>query len=171
MIKYLTFSFAISVISWIVGMVINAVLIKTEFYKKNLTKFNFITNENINRYIGIELFKWITIHSFFRYFNPKLSVKKKIRPTELPELRNEMTIAEISHLIAFFFVNVFVLIKLIGGAYLFALVILLVNIVMNLYPTLLQQQNKRRIDKYGTMLAAREAHRIRTLSSVRATAQ
>jgi len=171
MIKYLTFSFAISVISWIVGMVINAVLIKTAFYKKNLTKFNFIPNENLNRYIGIELFKWIIIHSFFKYFNPKLSVKKKIRSSELPDLYKEMTIAEISHLIAFFFVNVFVLIKLTGGSYLFASVILLVNIVMNLYPTLLQQQNKRRIDKYATMMAAREAHRIHTISPVTAMAQ
>jgi len=171
MIKYLTFSFAICVISWIVGMVINAVLIKTALYKNKLTKLNFITNENLNRYIGIDLFKWIIIHSFFRYFNPKLSVKKKIRPSELPDLRNEMTMAEINHLIAFFFVNIFVLIKLIEGYHLFVLVILLVNIMMNLYPTLLQQQNKRRIDKYGTMLIAREAHRIHTLTSVTRTVQ
>jgi len=54
MIKYLTFSFAISVISWIVGMVVNAGLIKTPFYKQYLTKLNFITDESLNRYIGIE---------------------------------------------------------------------------------------------------------------------
>ena len=66
MIKYLTFSFAISVISWIVGMVVNAGLIKTPFYKQYLTKLNFITNDDLNRYIGIGTFKWIIIHSLFK---------------------------------------------------------------------------------------------------------
>lgn len=155
MIKYLTFSFAISVISWIVGMVVNAGLIKTPFYKQYLTKLNFITDENLNRYIGIGIFKWIIIHSLFKYFNPKLSLKKKITASELPDLRNEMTIAEISHLIGFVFVIGFVLVKVGQGYCLFALVILIVNILMNLYPTLLQQQNKRRIDKYRKILAVR----------------
>ncbi|CAH0271737.1 hypothetical protein SRABI27_03514 [Pedobacter sp. Bi27] len=155
MIKYITFSFAISVISWIVGMVVNAGLIKTPFYKQYLTKLNFITDENLNRYIGIGIFKWIIIHSLFKYFNPKLSLKKKIMASELPDLRNEMTIAEISHLIGFVFVMGFVLVKVGQGYYLFALVMLIVNILMNLYPTLLQQQNKRRIDMYCKILAIR----------------
>ncbi|CAH0158409.1 MULTISPECIES: hypothetical protein [unclassified Pedobacter] len=155
MIKYITFSFAISVISWIVGMVVNAGLIKTPFYKQYLTKLNFITDENLNRYIGIGIFKWIIIHSLFKYFNPKLSLKKKIIISELPDLRNEMTIAEISHLIGFVFVMGFVLVKVGQGYYLFALVMLIVNILMNLYPTLLQQQNKRRIDKYRKILTVR----------------
>ena len=155
MIKYLTFSFAISVISWIVGMVMNAGLIKTPFYKQYLTKLNFITDENLNRYIGIGTFKWIIIHSLFKYFNPKLSLKKKIMPSELPDLRNEMTIAEISHLIGFVFVMGFILVKVGQGYYLFALIMLIVNILMNLYPSLLQQQNKRRIDKYSKLLAVR----------------
>ena len=155
MIKYLTFSFAISVISWIVGMVVNAGLIKTPFYKQYLTKLNFITDENLNRYIGIGIFKWIIIHSLFKYFNPKLSLKKKIIISELPDLRNEMTIAEISHLIGFVFVIGFILVKVGQGYYLFALIMLIVNILMNLYPSLLQQQNKRRIDKYSKLLAVR----------------
>jgi len=62
--------------------------------------------------------------------------------SELPDLRNEMTIAEISHLIGFVFVTGFVLVKVGQGYYLFALVMLIVNIQMNLYPTLLQQQSK-----------------------------
>jgi len=75
--------------------------------------------------------------------------------SELPDLRNEMTIAEIGHLIGFVFVIGFVLVKVGQGYYLFALVMLIVNILMNLYPTLLQQQNKRRIDKYFKLLTIR----------------
>jgi len=159
MIKYLTFGIAISFISWIVGVILNAVLMKTPYYHQKLSHLNFIRNENLNTYIGINLFKWIIIHSIFKYFNPKLSLKKKIKITALADLRNEMTIAEIGHLIGFCFVMVFVLIKLINGNYGFALIILLVNIVMNLYPSLLQQQNKRRIDQYHKIIAFRAGHR------------
>jgi hypothetical protein len=88
------------------------------------------------------------MHSFFRFFNPKLSIKKRILATELVEYRLEMTTAELNHLFAFAFMGVFILIKIFQGLYLFALVMLLVNILMNLYPSLLQQQNKRRIDRY-----------------------
>ncbi|KQM78048.1 hypothetical protein ASE74_15155 [Pedobacter sp. Leaf216] len=161
MIKYLTFSFSISVISWIIGMVVNAILIKTTYYNQNLTNLNFLKNERVNSYIGIGIFKWIIIHSFFKYFNPKLSMKKKIQPSELPNLRHEMTIAEISHLIGFAFVTAFAIVKIVKGQYLFALIIMIVNILLNLYPTLLQQQNKRRIDKYNRILAIRASNLVK----------
>jgi hypothetical protein len=157
MIKHLTFAFTVSVISWIVGMVANALLIKTPYYHQHLKHLNFIRNESVNSYIGIEIFKWIIIHSAFKYFNPKLSMKKQIKPSELPNLRNEMTIAEISHLIGFVFVTAFVLVKLLKGYYLSALIIMIMNILLNLYPTLLQQQNKRRIDKYSRAVTLRIA--------------
>jgi len=48
---------------------------------------------------------------------------------------------------------VFIFIKIFKGLYLFAVVMTLVNILMNIYPALLQQQNKRRIDKYLNILS------------------
>ena len=65
---------------------------------------------------------------------------------EIQNLINEMTIAEISHLIGFLFVTFFAVYKTITHDFLFGLIIMIVNIFMNLYPTLLQQENKRRID-------------------------
>ena len=65
---------------------------------------------------------------------------------DLTEIRKEMTLAEISHLIAFVFVTVFAIYIIITQNFLFALMIMIVNVVMNLFPALLQQQNKRRID-------------------------
>ena len=58
-----------------------------------------------------------------------------------------MTFSEISHLIGFVFVSFFAVYQLAKGAFLFALIITLVNIFMNMYPSLLQQENKRRIDR------------------------
>jgi len=148
MIKYFSFSLAVAFVSWIVGMIISALLSKTDFKQSRLSNLNFIKNEKINKLLGLEQFKWLIMHSFFKFFNPKLSIKKRISVTELGEYRSEMTTAELNHLFAFVFMGIFVLIKLLYGYYLFALVMLLVNILMNLYPSLLQQQNKRRIDRY-----------------------
>ena len=144
MIKYLTFGISISFISWIVGMILNSILLKTEYYKK-LSNLNFVTNKNFNKYIGIEQFKWIVKNTFFKFFNGKITLKGK--NVELSEIRKEMTIAEISHLIGFIFVTVIALHKSITHNYLFGLIIMIANILMNLYPSLLQQENKRRIDK------------------------
>lgn len=145
--KYLTFGIAITFISWIVGMAVNAVLRKTEYYNKSLSNLNFIENEKWNKFIGLGIFKWIVKNTFFKFFNQKLKLKKKIEKTKLNNLRNEMTISEIDHLIGFGFVAVFALVKVWNSYYLFGLVIMIVNILMNLYPSLLQQENKRRIDK------------------------
>ena len=145
--KYLVFAMSISVISWIVGMILNALIQNTLYYLKR-SNLNFIKSKKLNKMIGLGVFKWIVKNTFFKYFNQKLKLQNKIKLSELIEMRKEMTIAEISHLIGFTFVTIFVLLKVINGYFLFGLIILIVNILMNLYPSLLQQENKRRIDKF-----------------------
>jgi Glycosyl-4,4'-diaponeurosporenoate acyltransferase len=145
--KYLTFSVSIVVISWIFGMIINAILRKTEFYTNALSDLNFIKSEKLNRIIGIDVFKWIVKNTFFKFFNQKLKLKRKIKKTELNKLRDKMTISEIDHLIGFAFVTIFAFLKFYSSHFLFGLTIMIVNVLMNLYPSLLQQENKRRIDK------------------------
>ncbi len=145
MIKYLIFGVSISFVSWIIGMIFNSILMKTEYYQK-LSNLNFIKSRNLNKIIGIEYFKWIVKNSFFKFFNQKIKVNNK-KTTDLTEIRKEMTMAEISHLIGFLFVTVIALYKSISQNYLFGLTLMVINILMNLYPALLQQENKRRIDR------------------------
>lgn len=144
MIKYLIFSISIAFTSWMVGMIFNHILMKTESYKK-LSNLNFITSKTLNKNIGIGYFKWIVKNTFFKFFNQKITLKNK--KTEWGEIRKEMTIAEISHLIGFIFVTVIALYKSIWDNYVFGLTLMIVNILMNLYPVLLQQENKRRMDQ------------------------
>ena len=146
MIKYLTFSISISFISWVVGMIFNSILMKTEYYK-NLSNLNIISSKTLNKKIGLNFFKWIVKNTPFKYFNQKFKLNAKIGITELNILLKEMTFSEISHLIGFGFVTIFTVIKLAHAEYLFALIIMIVNILMNLYPSLLQQENKRRINR------------------------
>ena len=145
--QYLSYSISIVIISWMVGILFSEVLRKTKYYK-SLSNLNFLKNKALNKRIGLGVFKWIVKNTFFKYLNQKLKLKKKVEITELDELRKEMTYAEINHLIGFSFSTIFALIKFSNGEYLFGLTIMIVNILLNLYPSLLQQENKRRIDIY-----------------------
>ncbi len=145
--RYLSFSITIVFISFIIGMATNAILKKTGIFNGRLSNLNFIQSEKWNKYIGVDIVKWIIKNTPFQYFNQKLKLKNKIRKEELYKLRQEMTKAEIEHLIGFAFVTFFAFAKFYKNELLFGLTIMVVNTLMNLYPTLLQQQNKRRIDK------------------------
>ncbi|GGI25728.1 hypothetical protein GCM10008119_19120 [Pedobacter mendelii] len=147
MTRYIILSISLTFISWIIGMVVNAFLKETAFYQKHLTNINFIKNSKLNKLIGIGIIKWIVKNTFFKFFNPNLKMKRKIELTELEHLRKEMTFAEINHLIAFIAAAIFAIVKVFNGYFLLALILMVVNILMNLYPSLLQQENKRRIDK------------------------
>lgn len=145
--KYIKFSISISIISWIVGMIINAFLKKTKFYTNYLSNLNFIKSKFLNKIIGIFVFKWIVKNTPLKFFNQKLTVKKKIETSDLINLRNDMTVSEIDHLIGFAFVSIFALVKFVDFNFIFGLMIMIANVLLNLYPSLLQQENKRRIDR------------------------
>ncbi|WP_423999169.1 hypothetical protein [Maribacter sp. IgM3_T14_3] len=138
-----TFGISISFISWIFGMIVNEILKKTDFYSK-LENLNFIKNNATNKIIGIGYFKWIVKNTFFKFFNQKIKLENK--KADLTEIRNEMTLSEISHLIAFIFVAIFAIYKSFTLSFAYGLTMMIPNILMNLYPSLLQQENKRRID-------------------------
>ena len=145
---YLSMSISIIFLSFIIGMIIHAVLKKTEFYNKRLSNLDFVENEKLNKYIGVEIIKWIVKNTPFKYFNQTIKIKGKIEKTGLIKLREDMTSSEISHLIGFAFVLIVALVIFFKTKFFLGMVIILtVNILMNLYPSLLQQQNKRRIDK------------------------
>ncbi len=145
-IKYLLYSITITLGSWTVGILFNGLFSKSKYYP-NLSHLNFIKSETLNKRIGLETFKWIVKNSFFKYFNQKLNLKNKVKPTDLNELRREMTFAEIGHLVGFTVVSIFALLKFIHGNYIYGVIFMVVNVILNLYPSLLQQENKRRIDK------------------------
>lgn len=145
--KYLTFSISITFISFIVGMMVNAVLKKTALYTNSLSNLNFIRSQKLNTWIGVGMVKWIVKNTPFKYLNQELTIKRKIDVPEVYTLRKKMTSAEIDHLIAFAFVAVFAGVKWYHGEFLFGFIIMIINTLMNLHPSLIQQQNKRRIDR------------------------
>lgn len=139
-----TFGLSISVISWIVGMIGNSMLLKTAYYKK-LENFNFVTSKTLNSAIGLPYFKWIVKNTFFKFFNE--SIKINDNKVDLNDLRHQMTLSEISHLIGFVFVTLFAIYKCFTTSVLFGISMMIANAFLNLFPSLLQQENKRRIDR------------------------
>ena len=139
-----TFGISISFISWIVGMIINGILAKTEYYQK-MANLNFIKRKALNKKIGINYFKWIVKNTFFKFFNQKIKLVDK--KADLTEIRYEMTLSEISHLIGFVFVTIFAIYQGFNQSIVFGITMMIPNILMNLFPSLLQQENKRRIDE------------------------
>jgi hypothetical protein len=137
------FGLSMSFISWIVGMIVNSIIMKTEYYFK-LSNLNFIRSKDLNKTIGMKPFKWIVKNTFFKFFNQKIKVKNQ--NDDLAEIRKEMTYSEISHLIGFIFVAIFAFYKIYSTGIIFGLTMMIPNTLMNLYPSLLQQENKRRID-------------------------
>lgn len=137
------FGASMSVISWIVGMILNSLLLKTEYYKK-LSNLNFIKSKAWNERLGIKYFKWMVKNTFFKFFNPAIKVPN--RNTDLTELRYQMTLSEVSHLIGFAFVTFVAIYQSFRVSIVFGLTMMTGNVLLNLYPSLLQQENKRRID-------------------------
>lgn len=144
--NYIVFGISIVFISWMVGMILDGLLKNTTFYD-SLSHLNFIRDEHLNNRLGLNFFKWIVKNTFFKYFNQKLKFRNKTNLPEFSEIRKEMTYSEISHLIGFVFVTIVAIYKAMTIDLFFGFVIMLCNILLNLYPSLLQQKNKRRIDK------------------------
>ncbi len=154
--NYITYSIAIAFTSWIVALITTPFIRKTDFYGNHLSHLNFIKSDYINKIIGIGVVKWLVKHTFLRNLNPFLKLSNTADIADLKNLRKEMIKAEVDHLTGFAFVLLICLVELFLANFLFALTIMIVNIFMNLYPSLLQQLNKRRIDRLLKVVAARQ---------------
>jgi Glycosyl-4,4'-diaponeurosporenoate acyltransferase len=140
----LTFGLSLSIVSWMVGIIGGALLLKTSYFER-LSHLNFIRSKVLNRALGIQQFKWVVKNSFFRFLNQSIRVEGK--RTDLLSIRREMTLAEIGHLIGFLFVAAAALYQSFNVSLLFGLTMMIPNTILNAYPSLLQQENKRRIDR------------------------
>ena len=144
--EYIIFSVAVTYLSWIVGILGHALIKHRSVYRK-LSNLNFMSSKRANALLGIKPFAWLIKNTFLRFFNPGLKVNNPQTADELKTLRNEMTKAEVGHLIGFAATTLFALIIIVTKGPALALSIMAANVLMNLYPVLLQQENKRRLDR------------------------
>ena len=147
-LKHLTLGFvsgiSFSLISWMIGIIFNSLFSKRQFYIR-FSDLNFVESDVFNRIIGLNQFCWIIKNTFFKFFNQKIRISN--RNTNLDDLKKVMTLAEISHLVGFIFVTIFSIYYSIKVSILYGATMMVPNIFLNLYPSLLQQKNKRRINR------------------------
>lgn len=147
-LKHITLGFlsgiSFSLISWMVGIIFNGVFSKNQFYNR-FSNLNFIENDFLNRILGLNQFCWIIKNTFFKFLNQKIRISN--RNTNLEDLKTEMTLAEISHLVGFLFVTLFAIYYSLKIGVFYGATMMIPNVLMNFYPSLLQQKNKRRINR------------------------
>jgi len=108
---------------------------------------NYIS-DNLTRRLGVLKFGWLIRHSFMGMFNPKLKFSGKLNKEKMIQLRDEMTLAEIGHLLAFVFLQALIFLLAYWNVETWQIVAYTIsNIIFNLYLVFLQQFNKRRIDR------------------------
>ena len=133
-------------VSYTIGAYLTTIIIHSSLNKYFLGK-DYLSDIWTKR-LGILHFGWLIRHSFMGIFNQKLKYKGKLNQERLSKLKHEMTLSEVGHLIAFYFLLLIsILFIYLKVDWRYILVFFILNIIFNFYLVLLQQYNKRRIDK------------------------
>jgi cytochrome b561 len=130
----------------VAGSFFNRLMAQQKWYRY-ISNLRFIKREATYKVIGLQYIKWLVYRTAWRKVNPKMKLNAKPGLAEFHALEKEMTSAEISHLIGFCLVLAISLIAITKDQKGLAICLFITNILFNLYPALLQQQNKYRIKK------------------------
>jgi hypothetical protein len=138
---------SVIMVSWLFGLLVTAYL-KNQPYYSAISSLYFLNNQRMYTIIGIPFFKWLVTKTVYRHLNKNIKFRTRPDRNELVNVRSAMTESEVLHAVAFVFVILTgVPVLLIQGDYIMAFYLMVLNVVFNLYPTLLQQYNKTKLDK------------------------
>lgn len=133
-------------ISYAVGQIISDILVK----KYKVTWFenhNYISDKS-TKWLGVLAFGWLIKNTFMGWFNKKLKLKPTAKIEDLETLKREMRYAESGHLVAFYFLLIVnAVLIFFDFEWWYVISFFFTNIVFNMYLVLLQQYNKRRINR------------------------
>jgi len=142
LIPGLVFGVSASFISWILSMLLSPLLRRTPYYDR-LSSLDLVGPGAPIPRVGMRQFKWVVTNTPFKFFNPAIRVAGS--GADLALIRDEMTKAEVNHLIGFALVTLTAIVMGITEGPVFGMAMMVGNVLLNLYPSLLQQENKRRI--------------------------
>ena len=138
---------SVIMVSWFFGLLVTAYLKKQAYYTA-ISNLCFLNNQRMYTIIGIPVFKWLVTKTVYRHLNKNIKFRTRPDRNELVTVRSAITESEVLHAVAFVFVILAgVPVLLIQGDYKMVFYLMALNVVFNLYPTLLQQYNKAKLDK------------------------
>ena len=140
-------------ISWAIGGALNIYLSNKSIYK-SLYGIILIRNDRNYKYLGLSVFIFVVTKTFYAKFNTSIKLKSG-NVTDLEKMKREMINSEIGHAIGLFAAQLIIIIFFIVKpkiysfpiGFSFLIVATIMNIFHNLYPILLQQKNRLRIEK------------------------
>ena len=143
-------------LSFIVGMAVNALLRRLEIYER-LSNLRLFSDPKSFENIGVLWYRKILLATPLRYFNPNIRFSSNRSKETLDSIRVHMANAEVSHWVGFFaMLPVMVAAWWYRGSTV-GLAYLVLNVLGNLYPCLLQQYNKNRLNKVIAITKKRNA--------------
>ena len=145
---------AVMFLSFLFGMMGNAILRRLAIYKKISNRYLFSGSKPYET-LGVLWYRRILLATPLRFFNSNIRFSAKRDLATLDSVMMHMTNAEVAHwvgLAAMLVLN-FVAWWYIGVKV--ALAYLILNIFGNLYPCLLQQYNRRRLTRVFTAIKLR----------------
>jgi hypothetical protein len=145
-------------LSFFVGIIADPMLRRLTTYDWLSTRYLFASSKTYEK-LGVLLYRKLLLANPFRMLNAKIFLTKNRDLASLKSVREAMATSEVSHWVGFVAMLGLTIFawwhrgSLVGLAYLFC------NIIGNLYPCLLQQYNKRRLDQLISVLEKRDASR------------
>jgi len=108
---------------------------------------NYISDK-LTRQLGVVKFGWLVKNTWMGAFSKHMKYKGKAKTETLETLKSHMNDSDVGHLFGFItmLIATFVLLYY-GIEWWYFFLLILVNIIFNLYLVFLQQYNKRRIDR------------------------
>lgn len=131
-------------ISFLFGGLGDVILRRLNIYEWLSTRYLFANAKTYER-LGVLWFRKFLLATPLRYFNTKICFTQNRDLALLKEIRGHIAAAEVSHWVAFIMLSVWMAAAWWYSGPKVGVAFLVLNIVGNIYPCLLQQYNKRRL--------------------------
>ena len=119
-------------LSYTIGALLTSLIVNFGLLSK-LENKNYI-NDEWTKYLGVLAFGWLVRKTFMGWFNKKIKFSAKVSPEELINVKNEMTQAEVGHLIGFISLQIFIIFKYLNGMSMTGTILFtFFNVVFNFY--------------------------------------
>lgn len=154
--QFLSNPIAMMFLSFLVGVIADSLLRRTAAYDWLSSRYLF-ANAKAYESLGVLWFRRFLLATPLRLFNPNIRFTKKTDLESLKKVREHIASAEVGHWVGMVVMLGLMLVAWwlygakVGVGY------LVLNILGNLYPCLLQQYNKRRLEPVIAAFEKREA--------------
>ncbi len=145
-------------LSFVVGVCVDPILRRVTDYEKLSTRYLFSDLAAYER-LGVLWYRRFLLVTPVGSFNTSIHFDKNRDLEKLTEIRDHMATAEISHWVGFVVMLIMTVVAWWYRGAFIGLLYLLFNLLGNVYPCLLQQYNKRRLERLISVAKRRSTGR------------